>query len=150
MSTSFTIKSVQTTPYEGQAPGTSGLRKKVSVFKQPNYLHNFVQSIFDALPSSELKGLFRLCLLSMTKHFSHLCSLSLSFSPIQSGSTLVVGGDGRYYNNEAFQVIIKMAAANGIGKLLIGKNGIFSTPAVSATLRKRKCYGTYSLSHMYT
>jgi phosphoglucomutase len=112
MSTAFTVKTVPTTPYEGQAPGTSGLRKKVSVFKQPNYLQNFVQSVFDALPPNELKG-----------------------------CTLVIGGDGRYYNNDAFQVIIKMAAANGVGKLLIGKDGIFSTPAVSATIRKRKCYG---------
>jgi len=80
-----------------------------------------------------------------------------------AGSTLVVGGDGRFYNQEAtqvrfstapsapslskpqsrylIQIIIKIAAANGVGKLLIGQNGIFSTPAVSATIRKRKAYG---------
>ena len=71
-----------TTLFEGQRPGTSGLRKKVKVFQQPGYLENFVQSVYDVI------GDF-------------------------SGSTLVVGGDGRYYNKEAIQIILKMAAANG-------------------------------------
>ena len=63
-------KSVQTKPYEGQRPGTSGLRKKVSIFQQPNYLHNFVQATFDCID-------------------------------YKVGGTLVVGGDGRFFNREA-------------------------------------------------
>lgn len=54
---------------------------------------------------------------------------------------MVVGGDGRYYNDKAIQLIVKMSAANGIGKLLVGQNGIFSTPAVSAAIRARKAFG---------
>lgn len=53
----------------------------------------------------------------------------------------MVSGDGRYYNLEALQLIIKLSAGNGIGKLLIGQDGILSTPAVSAVIRSRKTYG---------
>eukprot|EP00744_Colponema_vietnamica_P003892 GILI01005900.1.p2 GENE.GILI01005900.1~~GILI01005900.1.p2 ORF type:complete len:570 (-),score=236.87 GILI01005900.1:144-1853(-) len=100
---------VPTTPFEGQKPGTSGLRKKVTVFKNGHYLHNFVQSIFNVLPANEL-----------------------------AGSTLVVSGDGRYYNKEAIQIIIKMAAANGVGRIWVGKDGLLSTPAVSCVIRERE------------
>eukprot|EP00698_Gefionella_okellyi_P008713 TRINITY_DN2174_c0_g1_i1.p1 TRINITY_DN2174_c0_g1~~TRINITY_DN2174_c0_g1_i1.p1 ORF type:complete len:485 (+),score=121.72 TRINITY_DN2174_c0_g1_i1:66-1520(+) len=108
---------VSTTPYKDQNLGTSGLRKRVTVLEQPNYLENFVQSVFNALPSNEVQG-----------------------------ATLVVGGDGRYYNKHAIQVIIRMAAANGVGKLVIGQDGIFSTPAVSAIVRGRKAYGAIVLT----
>jgi phosphoglucomutase len=57
-----------------------------------------------------------------------------------AGSTLVLGGDGRYYNREAIQIILRMAAANGFGKVLVGQVGILSTPAASCVIRK---YGTY-------
>jgi phosphoglucomutase len=63
-----------------------------------------------------------------------------------SGSTLVVGGDGRYYNREAIQVILKMAAANGFGRVLVGKGGILSTPAASCVIRKYQTYGGIILS----
>ena len=106
---------VKTSPFLDQKPGTSGLRKQVTVFQQDNYLENFVQSVFDCLP--ELKG-----------------------------STLVVGGDGRYYNREAIQIIISMAAANQVGKLLIGQAGILSTPAVSHLIRKNEALGGIILS----
>jgi phosphoglucomutase len=59
---------------------------------------------------------------------------------------LVVGGDGRYYNREAIQIILKMAAANGFSKVLVGKGGIFSTPAVSCVIRKYQTCGGIILS----
>jgi len=106
--------SVETQPIEGMKPGTSGLRKKVSIISEGLYLHNFVQSIFDVLPAEEL-----------------------------AGSTLLVSGDGRYYNREALQVIIKIAAANGVGRVWVGKGGLMSTPAASATLRTREGGAAY-------
>ncbi len=109
------IKNVPTKPFEGQRPGTSGLRKKVTVFEQPHYLENFVQSIFDSLEDFQ-------------------------------GKTLVIGGDGRYFNRKAIQVIIKMAAANGFGELMIGKGGLLSTPAASCVIRKYQAFGGIILS----
>lgn len=61
-------------------------------------------------------------------------------------STLVLGGDGRYYNREAIQVIVKMAAANGYGRVLVGQAGILSTPAASCVIRKYQTYGGIILS----
>jgi phosphoglucomutase len=109
------IRTVATTPFTDQKPGTSGLRKKVKVFQQRNYLENFVQSIFDAIGSHE-------------------------------GQTLVLGGDGRYYNRTAIQVILKMAAANGFGQVLVGQGGILSTPAASCMIRKNQAIGGIILS----
>jgi phosphoglucomutase len=62
------------------------------------------------------------------------------------GATLVVGGDGRYYNRAAIQIILKMAAANGFGKVLVGRGGILSTPAASCVIRKHKTFGGIILS----
>lgn len=109
------IKTYKTTPIENQKPGTSGLRNKVTAFKQENYLENFVQSIFNSLENIE-------------------------------GQTLVVGGDGRYYNDIAIIKILKMAAANGFGKVIVGKIGILSTPAASCIIRKYKAFGGIILS----
>jgi phosphoglucomutase len=109
------IQAVATRPFLDQKPGTSGLRKQVSVFKQPNYLENFVQSIFD------------------------------SIGPL-AGQTLVLGGDGRYFNRQAIQIILKMAAANGVGRIKVGKGGILSTPAVSCAIRKYSALGGIVLS----
>ena len=108
-------KTIKTTPFAGQRPGTSGLRKKVRVFAQPHYLENFVQSIFDTQDAL-------------------------------AGGTLVVGGDGRYYNREAIQTILRMAAANGVARVLVGQGGILSTPAVSCLIRKYKTQGGIVLS----
>ncbi|XP_053956654.1 phosphoglucomutase [Anastrepha ludens] len=105
------ISVVDTKPYEGQKPGTSGLRKKVKVFTQQNYTENFVQCILDANGAAVV------------------------------GATLVVGGDGRYYCKEAAELIIRICAANGVGKLLVGQNGILSTPAVSSLIRHNKALG---------
>ncbi|XP_020586088.1 phosphoglucomutase, cytoplasmic [Phalaenopsis equestris] len=104
----FAVSRKETSPIEGQKPGTSGLRKKVKVFQQPNYLHNFVQSTFDALTAEKVRG-----------------------------ATIVVSGDGRYFSKDAIQIIIKMAAANGVRRVWIGQNGLLSTPAVSCVIRER-------------
>jgi phosphoglucomutase len=63
-----------------------------------------------------------------------------------AGQTLVVGGDGRYYNRTAIQTILKMAAANGFGRILVGRGGLLSTPAASAVIRKHKAFGGIILS----
>ncbi|XP_051985077.1 phosphoglucomutase-1-like [Xyrauchen texanus] len=107
------VLTLPTAPYPDQRPGTSGLRKKVQVFQsKKNYLHNYIQCIFSSIDLRD-----------------------------RQGSTMVVGGDGRYFNSTAIQVIVQMAAANGVGRLVIGQNGIMSTPAVSCVIRKMKAIG---------
>lgn len=108
-------RTVASTAYAGQKPGTSGLRKKVKVFQQPNYAENFVQAVFDVVERSP-------------------------------GSTLVVGGDGRYHNRTVIQQTIRIAAANGYGKVLVGQGGILSTPAASNVIRKYGASGGLILS----
>lgn len=63
-----------------------------------------------------------------------------------TGKTLVVGGDGRYFNASAIQTIIKMAAANGVGRIVVGRGGLLSTPAASAVIRHLKTDGGIILS----
>lgn len=63
-----------------------------------------------------------------------------------TGKTLVVGGDGRYYNREVIQKLIKIAAANGFGRIMVGQGGILSTPAASNMIRKYKAFGGMVLS----
>ena len=109
------IRTVETTPYGDQKPGTSGLRKKVPVFQQKNYAENFVQSIFDSLEGF-------------------------------AGKTLVLGGDGRFFNREVIQIVLRMAAANGFGKVMVGQGGILSTPAASHVIRKYQAFGGIILS----
>ncbi|VAW16886.1 Phosphoglucomutase [hydrothermal vent metagenome] len=112
------IKEIATRSYQGQKPGTSGLRKRVKVFQQTNYLENFIQSIFDA--SGDI-----------------------------SGQALVMGGDGRYFNHEAIQIAMRMAAANGLAKIIVGQDGLLSTPAVSHLIRHNQVFGgiIFSASH---
>ena len=62
------------------------------------------------------------------------------------GQTLVLGGDGRFYNREAIQIVVKIAAANGFGRIVVGQGGILSTPAVSALIRARHAFGGIILS----
>ena len=106
---------IQTTPIQGQKPGTSGLRKKTSVFRGVHFLENYVQSTFDGIGGVV-------------------------------GKTLVVGGDGRYYNDRAIQTILRMAAANGAAKCIVGQDGLLSTPAASNIIRQYKTDGGIILS----
>lgn len=106
---------VATTPFEGQKPGTSGLRKKVRVFQQPGYAENFIQAVFDVVERPER-------------------------------ATLVIGGDGRFHNRTVIQQAIRMAAANGYGRVLVGRGGILSTPAASHVIRKHGASGGLVLS----
>lgn len=122
---------VTTTPYSDQKPGTSGLRKKTKSFeKQANYLHNFVQSTLNAVGSTVIGGVS---------------------TDITADGALVIGGDGRYFNKDAIQIIIKIAVANGIKRIVVGQNGLLSTPAVSALIRERgptwqKAFGGFILT----
>nr|WP_315464238.1 alpha-D-glucose phosphate-specific phosphoglucomutase [uncultured Rhodoferax sp.] len=111
----MSLITIPTSTFDGQRPGTSGLRKKVTVFQQPRYLENFVQALFDVLPDA-------------------------------SGLTLVLGGDGRFYNRVAIQTILRMAAAKGYARVLVGQGGILSTPAVSAVIRRHGASGGIVLS----
>ncbi len=106
---------ISTRPFSDQRPGTSGLRKKVTVFQTPHYLENFVQAIFDT--REDLRG-----------------------------GTLALGGDGRYYNRQAIQTIIRMAAANGVARIIVGQGGLLSTPAASCVIRKYRTNGGIILS----
>lgn len=83
----------------------------VKVFEQPHYTENFIAAILTAMPGGS------------------------------QGATLVVGGDGRYYSIPTVQTIIRLAAAAGVSKLIIGTNGILSTPAASHAIRKYKATG---------
>jgi phosphoglucomutase len=111
----MSIHTVSCTPFDGQKPGTSGLRKKTRVFMEPGYLEAYVQSILNAIGGA-------------------------------AGKTFVVGGDGRYFNAEAIQTILRMAAANGAARAIVGQGGLLSTPAASHLIRKRGTDGGFILS----
>ncbi len=111
------VRDVPTTPFTDQKPGTSGLRKRTTVFQTPHYLENFVQALLDvaALPAD---------------------------------ATLIVGGDGRFLNREAIETIVRMAAANGIRRVMVGQGGLLSTPAASHLIRQHGAGGIIlSASH---
>ena len=115
----MTIHTVATSPIAGQKPGTSGLRKKTPVFMGRHYLENFVQSIFDVVGVRNEDG---------------------------GGKTFVLGGDGRYFNDRAAQVILRMAAANGAARVIVGQGAILSTPAASHLIRLNKTDGGIIMS----
>ncbi len=100
----MTSRTIPTSPFADQRPGTSGLRKRTAVFSAPRYLENFAQALFDV-------------------------------AALPPGSTLVVGGDGRFFNRDAIVTIIRMAAANGVGRVITGRGGLLSTPAASHLIR---------------
>ena len=110
------MKKVPTSPIEGQKTGTSGLRKKTKVFMSENYLANWIQSLFNAL-GDESKG-----------------------------KVIGLGGDGRYFNKQAVQIILKLAAGNGVKKVVVGQDGYMATPAMSALIRQRGLYGGLIMS----
>ena len=112
------ISTIATTPFDDQKPGTAGLRKKVAVIRQPHYLENFLQAIFNSVP--EL-----------------------------AGGTLVIGGDGRFHNAHAIKTAIAMAAANGVAQVIVGRDGLLSTPAASNLIRQRGATGgmIFTASH---
>jgi phosphoglucomutase len=109
------MRKVPTSPYGDQRPGTAGLRKKVRVFRQPNYLENFFQAVFDAA------GDF-------------------------SGKTIVAGGDGRFWNREALGVLFRIAAGNGVARMIVGRGGLLSTPAASHVIRLHGAAGGFLLT----
>src|SRR2546423_859070 len=114
------MKNVQTTPFPDPRPGNSGLRKQTRGFMQAQHVENFVQAVFNSGREETREG----------------------FEP----ETLVVGGDGRFYNREATQKILRMAAVNGFGRVLVGRGSLLSTPAASAVIRRRGALGGLVLS----
>ena len=111
------VSVVTTSPFADQRPGTSGLRKRTVVFRQPHYLENFVQALLDE-------------------------------AAIPAGRSLVIGGDGRFLNREAIGTIVRMAAANGITHVMVGRGGLLSTPAASHLIRQGAAGGIIlSASH---
>jgi len=111
------IDTIPTSPFADQRPGTSGLRKRTTVFQQPHYLENFVQALLEE-------------------------------AAIPRDGALVVGGDGRFLNREAIATIVRMAAANGITRVVVGRGGLLSTPAASHLIRQGAAGGIIlSASH---
>ena len=115
----MSVMTIATQPIAGQKPGTSGLRKKTPVFMGPHYLENFVQAIFDVVGTPDVR---------------------------LAGKTFVLGGDGRYFNDRAAQVILRMAAANGAARVIVGQGAILSTPAASHLIRAYKTDGGIIMS----
>lgn len=111
----MSFPAVPTHPFDDQKPGTAGLRKPVARFREPAYLENFIQAVFDTRPQL-------------------------------AGHTLVIGGDGRYYNREAITVLLRMAAANGVKRCVVGKDGLLSTPAASLLIPAVKAAGGFILT----
>lgn len=109
------FKTIDTVPFDDQKMGTAGLRKKSVVYSKPNYVENFIQSIFDGIGGV-------------------------------AGKTYLVGGDGRYYNDEIIQKIIKLASGNMVKKLFIAKDGIMATPAGSKLVVITKSDGGFLLT----
>jgi len=111
----MSFPAIPTRPFEDQRPGTAGLRKPVARFREPHYLENFVQSVFDCWPWLR-------------------------------GGVLVIGGDGRYWNREAIDVVLRMAAANGVRRCVVGKDGLLSTPAASLLIPATNAAGGFILT----
>ena len=111
----MTVKTISTTAFNDQKPGTSGLRKKTRSFMVPHYLENYVAATFAAIGGG-------------------------------AGKCFVLGGDGRFFNRDAIQTILKMAAAQGAARMIVGQGGLLSTPAASHLIRLNKADGGFILS----
>ncbi len=109
------IIEVSRAPFTDQRPGTAGLRKKVSVFTQTDYLEMFTQAVFTTLR-------------------------------LPTGARLVIGGDGRYFNDIAIQRLMAVAVANGIQEIIVGQSGLLSTPAASHLIRQRQAAAGFILT----
>jgi phosphoglucomutase len=110
------VVDVPTSPIEGMRPGTSGLRKKVEIWQgadalNEHYVENFIQSLIETAAASNGGTMV---------------------------GTIIVAGDGRYFNNEAMQIIFRVLAGNGVKNIWVPRDGIMSTPAVSAAIRRRE------------
>uniref|UniRef100_A0A8D1W9T1 Phosphoglucomutase-1 n=1 Tax=Sus scrofa TaxID=9823 RepID=A0A8D1W9T1_PIG len=114
------IVTVKTKAYQDQKPGTSGLRKRVKVFQSSaNYAENFIQSIISTVEPAH-----------------------------RQEATLVVGGDGRFYMKEAIQLIVRIAAANGVGRVKLGQNGVQATVKKTSLGRTITSISAYRLVAM--
>uniref|UniRef100_A0A8C4QPZ7 Phosphoglucomutase 5 n=1 Tax=Eptatretus burgeri TaxID=7764 RepID=A0A8C4QPZ7_EPTBU len=109
----LSVLTSSTAPYDDQRPGGGRFRRPTAVFEgRRNYTQNLVQSI---ISSVDLRD--------------------------RQGCTLVLGSDGRYFSRIALTLVIQMAAANGVGRLVVGQHGLLSTPTVSCIIRKVKAIG---------
>ena len=154
---------VPTEPIAGMKPGTSGLRKKVEVWQglegDKHYVENFIQSLLDTAAAKNhgkmpetcvyvlllrereswrgficIGGLDLFLLDCLCPHHWSLSPLSFCCTPYNS---IIVAGDGRYYNDEAIAIICRVLAGNGVANIWVPSSGIMSTPAVSAAIRER-------------
>ena len=122
MQSSKTVKilKVESKPFTDQKMGTSGLRKKVKVFQTQHYTENFIQAVFNGYKPSDYEG-----------------------------KSLIIAGDGRFYNDVVIQTTIKIAAAHLVGKVILAHKGLMSTPGVSLLIRsqpKGTCFGAFILT----
>ena len=114
------ILKVESKPFTDQKMGTSGLRKKVKVFQTQHYTENFIQAVFNGYKPSDYEG-----------------------------KSLIIAGDGRFYNDVVIQTTIKIAAAHLVGKVILAHKGLMSTPGVSLLIRsqpKGTCFGAFILT----
>ena len=122
MQSSQTVKilKVESQPFTDQKMGTSGLRKKVKVFQTKHYTENFIQAVFNGYKPADYEG-----------------------------KSLIIAGDGRFYNDVVIQTTIKIAVAHLVGKVILAHKGLMSTPGVSLLIRsqpKGTCFGAFILT----
>jgi phosphoglucomutase len=139
----FEIKEIATKPFDGQKPGTSGLRKRYERWHPLVYASSPYNPTGSKcsnkryLQSSIAKCIYEWPCQHYTENF-----IQAIFDSIKAeGSTLVIGGDGRFFSPETVQTILRIGSANNVAKFIIGKDSILSTPAASNVIRKYKADG---------